>query len=248
VPALDGWLEGFMHGSAGLGVILIASLLLGLRHASDPDHLAAVTTLIASEEERARVRMAGSMGLSWGLGHGTTLAVLGLPLVLFGSYMPEPLQRTTEVIVGTVIIFLAIRLLHRWWRKFYHSHGVGSYRSLPHSYAESPSYDHQPGTSLRTGLSSYSIGLVHGTGGSGGLSLMLLSTIPDKAQAAGALLIFAAGSAISMALLSTAFGLAIAGGPAAKNYKQVVPVLGCLSMALGAWYVLGALGLVTYPF
>ena len=245
--ALDGWLEGFMHGSAGLGVILIASLLLGLRHASDPDHLAAVTTLIASEEERARVRMAGSMGLSWGLGHGTTLAVLGLPLVLFGSYMPEPLQRTTEVIVGTVIIFLAVRLLHRWWRKFYHSHGVGSYRSLPHSYAESPSYDHQPGTSLRTGLSSYSIGLVHGTGGSGGLSLMLLSTIPDKAQAAGALLIFAAGSAISMALLSTAFGLAIAGGPAAKNYKQVVPVLGCLSMALGAWYVLGALGLVTYP-
>jgi hypothetical protein len=237
-----------MHGSAGLGVILIASLLLGLRHASDPDHLAAVTTLIASEEERARVRMAGSMGLSWGLGHGTTLAVLGLPLVLFGSYMPEPLQRTTEVIVGTVIIFLAVRLLHRWWRKFYHSHGVGSYRSLPHSYAESPSYDHQPGTSLRTGLSSYSIGLVHGTGGSGGLSLMLLSTIPDKAQAAGALLIFAAGSAISMALLSTAFGLAIAGGPAAKNYKQVVPVLGCLSMALGAWYVLGALGLVTYPF
>ena len=248
MPALDGWLEGFMHGSAGLGVILIASLLLGLRYASDPDHLAAVTTLIASEEERARVRMAGSMGLSWGLGHGTTLAVLGLPLVLFGSYMPEPLQRTTEVIVGTVIIFLAVRLLHRWWRKFYHSHGVGSYRSLPHSYAESPSYDHQPGTSLRTGLSSYSIGLVHGTGGSGGLSLMLLSTIPDKAQAAGALLIFAAGSAISMALLSTAFGLAIAGGPAAKNYKQVVPVLGCLSMALGAWYVLGALGLVTYPF
>ena len=248
MPALDGWLEGFMHGSAGLGVILIASLLLGLRHASDPDHLAAVTTLIASEEERARVRMAGSMGLSWGLGHGTTLAVLGLPLVLFGSYMPEPLQRTTEVIVGTVIIFLAVRLLHRWWRKFYHSHGVGSYRSLPHSYAESPSYDHQPGTSLRTGLSSYSIGLVHGTGGSGGLSLMLLSTIPDKAQAAGALLIFAAGSAISMALLSTAFGLTIAGGPAAKNYKQVVPVLGCLSMALGAWYVLGALGLVTYPF
>ncbi len=77
---------------------------------------------------------------------------------------------------------------------------------------------------------------------------MLLSTIPDKAQAAGALLIFAAGSAISMALLSTAFGLAIGGGPVAKYFKQVVPVLGCLSMALGAWYVLGALGLVTYPF
>ena len=46
---IDGWLEGFMHGSAGVGVVLLVSLLLGLRHASDPDHLAAVTTLIASE-------------------------------------------------------------------------------------------------------------------------------------------------------------------------------------------------------
>lgn len=248
MSAIDGWLEGFMHGSSGLGIALLVSLILGLRHASDPDHLAAVATLIASEEERARVRKAGFMGLSWGLGHGTTLAVLGLPLVLFGRYMPEPFQRITEVVIGTVIVFLAVRLLHRWWRGFYHAHGVGSYRSLPHSYDENPSYDHHPGTSLRTALSSYSIGLVHGTGGSGGLTLMLLSTIPDKAQAAGALLIFAAGSAISMALLSTAFGLVIVGGPVAKNFEQVVPVLGCLSMALGAWYVLGALDLVTYPF
>ena len=48
--AIDGWLEGLMHGQVGVGVILLVSLLLGLRHASDPDHLAAVTTLIASEE------------------------------------------------------------------------------------------------------------------------------------------------------------------------------------------------------
>src|SRR3712207_9552753 len=108
-----------MHGSAGLGVILIVSLLLGLRHASDPDHLAAVTTLIASEEERARVRMAGSMSLIWGLGHGTTLAALCFSPVFFCIYIPAPLQLTTEVIVVAVIIFPAGRLLHWWWRKFY---------------------------------------------------------------------------------------------------------------------------------
>jgi high-affinity nickel permease len=60
VAALDGWLEGFMHGPASLGVILLISALLGLRHASDPDHLAAVTTLIASEEDLDKVRKAGS--------------------------------------------------------------------------------------------------------------------------------------------------------------------------------------------
>ena len=49
MSAVDGWLEGSMHGSSGLGIVLLVSLALGLRHASDPDHLAAVTALIASE-------------------------------------------------------------------------------------------------------------------------------------------------------------------------------------------------------
>ena len=90
--------------------------------------------------------------------------------------------------------------------------------------------------------------MVHGIGGSGGLTLLLLSTISDKAQATGALLLFAAGTAVSMALLSTAFGLVIAGGPIARNFERVAPVLGVLSMAFGAWYALGALGVVVYPF
>ncbi len=188
------------------------------------------------------------MGLSWGFGHGTTLTTVGLPLVIFGSAMPEPLQRTTEVVIGTVIVFLAVRLLHRWWHGAYHAHDERYSRRFLRSYAANPSGDRHHGTPVRTALSAYGIGLVHGTGGSGGLTLLLLSTIPDKAQAAGALLIFAAGSAISMALVSTAFGLAIVNGPVARNFERVVPVLGCLSMALGAWYMLGALGLATYPF
>jgi high-affinity nickel permease len=76
-----------------VGVILLISLFLGLRHASDPDHLAAVTTLIASEEERERARKAGLMGFFWGLGHGTTLLILGLPLVLFNRFYPSRCSR-----------------------------------------------------------------------------------------------------------------------------------------------------------
>src|SRR5919202_2762113 len=100
---IDGWLEGLMHGSVGVGVILLVSLLLGLRHASDPDHLAAVTTLIASEEERKRVKKAGLMGLLWGLGHGTTLVILGLPLLLAGRYLPDAVQQAAETLIGVVI-------------------------------------------------------------------------------------------------------------------------------------------------
>lgn len=79
MPAIDGWLEGFLQAPTTPWVVLVVGLLLGLRHASDPDHLAAVTTLIASQE-RERIRKATSLGLLWGLGHGTTLVLVGLPL------------------------------------------------------------------------------------------------------------------------------------------------------------------------
>ena len=252
MSAIDGWLEGFLHGEIGVGVILLISMLLGLRHASDPDHLAAVTTLIASEEERHQVRKAGIMGFLWGLGHGTTLVLVGLPLVLLNQYLPEVAGKIAEVAIGCIIVLLAVRLLVRWRRGLYHVHvhaheGGEAHRHV-HSHAEDGSHGHAHRVPKRTPISSYGVGLVHGIGGSGGLTLLLLSTISNKAQATGELLLFAAGTAVSMALLSTAFGLVIAGGPIARNFERVAPVLGILSMAFGVWYALGALGVVVYPF
>jgi ABC-type nickel/cobalt efflux system permease component RcnA len=252
VSTIDGWLEGFMHGPSGVGVILFVSLLLGLRHASDPDHLAAMTALIASEEERRQTRKAGLMGLLWGLGHGTTLVVLGLPLVLFNRFLPEPVQVVGETLIGAIIVFLAVRLLVRWRRGLYHAHTHRHDDEPPHrhvhSHRESRSHEHAHAIPHRTPMSAYGIGLVHGIGGSGGLTLLLLSTISNQAEAVGALLLFAAGTAVSMALLSTAFGLAIAGGPIGRNFERVAPVLGVLGVAFGTWYALGALELVRYPF
>lgn len=252
MSAIDGWLEGLMHGPSGVGVILLISLALGLRHASDPDHLAAVTTLIASEEDREKIKKAGMMGFLWGLGHGTTLVILGLPLVLLGRYLPETVQQGAEVAIGCIIVLLAVRLLLRWRQGLFHAHvhihEDGEPHRHVHSHEEDTSHQHAHAVPLRTPLSSYGVGLVHGIGGSGGLTLLLLSTISDKTEAAGALLVFAAGTAVSMALLSTAFGLAIAGGPVTRNFGRVAPVLGVLSMAFGAWYALGALGVVVYPF
>jgi ABC-type nickel/cobalt efflux system permease component RcnA len=203
-----------MHGPSGAGVILLISLLLGLRHASDPDHLAAVTTLIASEEERKQAHKAGLMGLLWGLGHGTTLVVLGLPLVLFNRFLPEPVQVIAETLIGAIIVFLAVRLLVRWRRGLYHAHTHSHDDEPPHrhvhSHRESGTHEHAHALPHRTPVSAYGIGLVHGIGGSGGLTLLLLSTISNRAEAA--------------------------------------PVLGVLGVAFGAWYALGALALVTYPF
>ena len=253
MATIDEWLEGFMHEPAvGAGIVLMISLLLGLRHASDPDHLAAVTTLIASEENHRRIRKAGLMGLLWGMGHATTLILVGLPLVLAGIVMPEPVQQVAETLIGVIIIFLAARLLLRWRRGLYHVHTHSHDREAPHrhvhSHAHSKSHEHAHSVPRRTPFSAYGVGLVHGIGGSGGLTLLLLWTITDKVEAAAALLLFAAGTALSMAFLSTAFGFAIAGGPVGKNFERVAPVLGVSSLAFGTWYALGALGLLSYPF
>lgn len=253
MSALDGWLEGFIRGPAGLGTILLVSLLLGLRHAGDPDHLAAVTTLIASEEDHSRIKKATFMGFSWGLGHGTTLVLLGLPLVLLGRYLPERVSQVAEFAIGAIIVILAVRLLIRWRRGMFHVH-PHSHGDKPHSHVhshvepEGSTHTHSHKLPLRTPLSAYGVGLIHGIGGSGGLTLLLLSTIPDPGQATVALLIFASGTAISMALLSTGFGLIIAGGPIGRNFERLAPVLGVLAVAFGVWYALAAVGLVVYPF
>jgi high-affinity nickel permease len=84
MATIDTWLEGFLHGPAGLWVVLLVSLLLGLRYASDPDHLAALTTLMASEKDGSGLRKVGSMGFAWRHGRGTSLVLIGLPLVLLG--------------------------------------------------------------------------------------------------------------------------------------------------------------------
>ena len=88
---LDDHIAALSHGGSILIVLLVATLL-GLRHATDPDHLAAVTTLMASGRENAR-RRAAALGAWWGLGHALTLVVFGVPILLFEAYLPELVQR-----------------------------------------------------------------------------------------------------------------------------------------------------------
>src|SRR3954447_16005406 len=86
----------------GILVALAVALLLGLRHATDPDHLTAVSTLVMSEDERGG-RRAARLGASWGLGHAVTLFALGAPVVIFNSHLPDWLQSGLELAVGVLI-------------------------------------------------------------------------------------------------------------------------------------------------
>ncbi|MEA2247278.1 MAG: hypothetical protein QOH46_1807 [Solirubrobacteraceae bacterium] len=216
-------------------IVLAVAVLLGIRHATDPDHLTAVTTLLAGQEPgRGSSRVAGRLGLCWGAGHATTLFAFGLPIVLLGAYLPGPVQAGAEAAVGVLIIALAVRLLARWRR---------GGRALVHDHPHG-----RDGASLRcrSPLQAYGIGLVHGAGGSAGVGLLLLAGIPDHLEAALALVVFALFTAISMAVASTSFGWALSRGPVARSYGTAAPALGLASLAFGVWYALGAVGAVPY--
>jgi hypothetical protein len=219
---LDDKIAALGTGDAFLLVVLVA-ILLGLRHATDPDHLTAVTTLIASDD-RHSTRSAARLGGAWGLGHATSLVAFGVPIVLFRSYLPAAVQEAAEVAVGVVIMALAMRLLLRSGRRGRHQHVRPA----------------------RSPLQAYGIGLVHGMGGSAGVGILLLAGIPDRPVALVALVLFAACTAVSMAVASTTFGYTLSRGPVLARFGTVAPALGALSLAFGAWYALGALHAVPY--
>ena len=102
-------------GGASIWIALAVAVLLGLRHATDPDHLVAVTTLVAGGGERA-TRRAGELGLAWGLGHAATLFAFGLPILLLDSVLPQRVQQAAETAIAFVIVYLGLRLLVRWRR------------------------------------------------------------------------------------------------------------------------------------
>ena len=236
---LDDRIASFSDGTTLL-VVMVVAIVLGLRHASDPDHLAAVTTLIASGKERA-ARRAGILGLVGGLGHATSLFVFGIPIVLYRAYLPEVVQRGAETTVGLLIVCLAGWLLVRWRRGTLavHAHGDREPR-----HAHGPAHPRK----ARTRPQAYVIGLIHGLGGSAGVGILLIASIPSHALAVVALALFAVGTAVSMALLSSGFGLTLSSAPVQRSFQRLAPVLGMVSLAFGIWYALGAQGLLPYYF
>jgi hypothetical protein len=207
---LDEALAGVSDGTTLLLVLGIA-LLLGLRHATDPDHIAAVTTLGAGDG-----RSAARLGLAWGGGHATSLFAFGLPIVLYRAYLPAVAQEGAEAAVGVLIVGLAIALLVRTRR---------------------------PRRRLRTRATAYAIGLVHGTGGSAGVGILLLAAIHDRSLAIAGLALFAAGTALSMTVLSAGLERTFA-----PRLSRAAPALGVASLVFGVWYTLGALSLAPYVF
>jgi hypothetical protein len=203
-----------LFDGAGLLVALGVALLLGLRHASDPDHLVAVTSLVASGS--AGTRDAARLGTWWGTGHAITLLAFGLPLIALKSGLPEWLETGAERALGILILALGVRVLVRWFR-----------RNRP---AERPA-------SVRRPREAFGIGVLHGLAGSGAVALLLIAAMPTQIEAAAALAVFAPMSVASMTACTAGFAWVLTRPSLAPVYTSVVvPAIGSFSLLFGLWY------------
>jgi hypothetical protein len=235
VEGIDQWLTGLFEG-APLIVALGIALLLGLRHASDPDHLVAVTSLVAADG--AGTRGAARLGAWWGLGHAAILIAIGVPLIAFKAELPEWLENGAEKTVGVVIVLLAARVIMKWLRGDYraghHAHvGIGrKHRHLCES--DNLAHGHRQ---VRTSRQAFAIGCLHGFAGSGAVCLLLLAMLPSALEAGLALAVFAPMSILSMAACTTAFAWVLTRPVIEPLYRSVlIPAIGAFGLVFGLSY------------
>lgn len=212
------------------GTALAAGAVLGVRHALEADHLAAVATLVDGDDR------SGYVGASWGVGHSIPIVSLGLLFVVFGVRLPESVTKFFEVVVGLVLLFLGAQMLrsaveHAELRS--HDHGDGHHSHLHvRSFSVGLTHSHR-------GEQSFLVGVVHGFAGSGVLVVALVSTAPTVQTALSFLGGFSALSIVTMAAVSTLWGRLI-GTRFTKHLKGLAGIIG---IAVGVLLLGGQLGL-----
>jgi hypothetical protein len=212
--------------------------LLGMRHALEPDHVAAVATLVTGDR---RMR-AAFLGLCWGLGHTLTLITAGAVLILLRAEMPASAANLFELTVALMLIALGSRAIYSAARQgpagpvHVHHHG-----RVVHVHGGVSAHMHiGTWTLARRPLL---VGAMHGLAGSGALTALVVATLPSTAARLAYMTLFGAGSTLGMAAMSGLLGWPLARAGNHRRFGRAVSfVVGCVSMAIGLMYGTRALG------
>lgn len=198
---------------SSIAAALAFGFVLGLRHALDPDHLVAVSTIVS---EHKSVRRSTLVGTFWGLGHTTSLLALSVVLLLFRASIPERIALWMEIPVALMLIILGVITVLRVtregdWRIHSHTHAheeAGSPHTHVHIHTQA---GHSHGHRLfRLGRKPFVVGMVHGVAGSAAITLAVLTTIPSIALGIVYIAVFGIGSIGGMLLMSALIGLPFA--------------------------------------
>lgn len=207
--------------------------LLGMRHALEPDHLAAVTTMVSRERSSRR---AAWLGVWWGLGHTTSLVIVGACLIVLRAEMPASMTQVFECGVALMLVGLGGRAIITAARQgtdgplTVHRHGA-----IVHRHAVGADHVHLGDWTLAR--RPLLIGMVHGLAGSGALTALVLTTLPTNTARVAYLLLFGIGSTLSMAAMSGLLGWPLARfGTNHRVARTVSLAVGVATTMLGlAW-------------
>ena len=214
-----------------LFAVLALGFVLGLRHATDADHVVAITTLVTRERSP---RAALVLGAFWGLGHMLTLLFVGGAIVAFGLVVPPSLGLSLEMTVAVMLILLGIVNLTRLGDRLETSSTRARATALA-SVTPAPTLARRLRAALRRGGRSLVVGVVHGLAGSAALALLVLTTVHDLRTALAYLAVFGAGTIASMLLVTAllAVPLRLAAARFASAERVLTRAAGALSLAFG---------------
>jgi high-affinity nickel-transport protein len=241
--------------------IIAIGFFLGMRHATDPDHVIAVTTIVSRQRS---VKHAALIGVLWGIGHTITIFLVGTAIILFGLAIPPRVGLAMELSVGLMLILLGILNLSgitRWltekWtpaQKAAHSHvHVHGDYIHKHSHGHAPEiHGHAENATpvswmdrafaklgLYQTLRPLAVGLVHGLAGSAAVALLVLSTIRTPVAAVAYLLVFGIGTIAGMMLITAAIAVPFTFSHArfARLNRSLALASGAVSLCFGLFIV-----------
>jgi high-affinity nickel-transport protein len=244
--------------------VLALGFFLGMRHATDADHVIAVTTIVSRQRS---VRAAAWTGVLWGVGHTLTILAVGGAIILFGLVIPPRVGLGMEFSVALMLIVLGILTLTGVTGRM-HAARAGDHRGGDHGdhhahthshgdYVHSHVHGHAPGAHGHAGeatpqarldgalgrfgayqlLRPLVVGLVHGLAGSAAVALLVLAAIRDPWWAVGYLLVFGVGTIAGMMLITAAVAVpfAVTAGRFAWLNRHLATASGVLSLVFGVW-------------